>query len=82
MHTRSRSYRSLSLSTDFEHGTADAQRSSLLRPVRTRGHRGERVRDKDAASKRKGLWVGGSIPLGYRSVNKKPQVDARNHRIY
>ena len=35
---------------------------------------GERVRDKIAASKRKGLWVGGSIPLGYRSVNKKPEV--------
>ena len=35
---------------------------------------GERVRDKIAASKRKGLWVGGSIPLGYRSVNKKPQI--------
>ena len=35
---------------------------------------GERVRDKIAASKRKGLWVGGSIPLGYRSVNKKPEI--------
>src|SRR3984893_14070029 len=32
---------------------------------------GERVRDKIAASKRKGLWVGGPIPLGYRSVGKK-----------
>jgi site-specific DNA recombinase len=32
---------------------------------------GERVRDKIAASKRKGLWVGGPVPLGYRSVNKK-----------
>ena len=32
---------------------------------------GERVRDKIAASKRKGIWVGGSVPLGYRSVNKK-----------
>ena len=32
---------------------------------------GERVRDKIAASKRKGLWVGGPIPLGYASVNKK-----------
>src|SRR5437660_12636255 len=31
---------------------------------------GERVRDKIAASKRKGLWVGGSVPLGYKSVNK------------
>jgi len=32
---------------------------------------GERVRDKIAASKRKGIWVGGSIPLGYASINKK-----------
>jgi DNA invertase Pin-like site-specific DNA recombinase len=35
---------------------------------------GERVRDKIAASKRKGLWVGGPIPLGYRSVDKKLQI--------
>jgi hypothetical protein len=33
--------------------------------------RGERVRDKIAASKRKGLWVGGPVPLGYRSIAKK-----------
>jgi site-specific DNA recombinase len=26
----------------------------------------ERIRDKVAASKRKGLWVGGMVPLGYR----------------
>jgi DNA invertase Pin-like site-specific DNA recombinase len=32
---------------------------------------GERVRDKIAASKRKGIWVGGSVPLGYASINKK-----------
>jgi site-specific DNA recombinase len=32
---------------------------------------GERVRDKIAASKRRGLWVGGPIPLGYATVNKK-----------
>lgn len=25
----------------------------------------ERIRDKIAASKRKGLWVGGMVPLGY-----------------
>ncbi len=35
---------------------------------------GERVRDKIAASKRKGIWVGGPVPLGYRSVDKKIQV--------
>lgn len=34
----------------------------------------ERVRDKIAASKRKGIWVGGSIPLGYASVDKKLAV--------
>ena len=32
---------------------------------------GERVRDKIAASKRKGLWVGGPVPLGYAAVAKK-----------
>ena len=25
----------------------------------------ERIRDKISASKRKGLWVGGMVPLGY-----------------
>jgi site-specific DNA recombinase len=32
---------------------------------------GERVRDKIAASKRKGIWVGGPVPLGYATVDKK-----------
>ncbi|MGA0598435.1 recombinase family protein [Enterovirga sp. CN4-39] len=32
---------------------------------------GERIRDKIAASKRRGLWVGGNVPLGYRVENKK-----------
>jgi DNA invertase Pin-like site-specific DNA recombinase len=35
---------------------------------------GERVRDKIAASKRRGLWVGGPVPLGYRAVGKKLEV--------
>jgi site-specific DNA recombinase len=32
---------------------------------------GERVRDKIAASKRKGIWVGGPVPLGYAAVDKR-----------
>ena len=28
---------------------------------------GERIPDKIAASKRKGLWVGGQVPLGKRA---------------
>jgi site-specific DNA recombinase len=35
---------------------------------------GERVRDKIAASKRKGIWVGGPVPLGYCSVDKKLEI--------
>jgi len=31
----------------------------------------ERIRDKIAASKRKGLWVGGIIPLGYTVKDRK-----------
>jgi hypothetical protein len=31
----------------------------------------ERIRDKIAASKRKGLWVGGNLPLGYEMKEGK-----------
>ena len=34
----------------------------------------ERIRDKIAASKRKGLWVGGMVPLGYKVKNRKVVV--------
>ena len=32
---------------------------------------GERIRDKIAASKRKGLWMGGPVTLGYEVVDRK-----------
>jgi DNA invertase Pin-like site-specific DNA recombinase len=31
----------------------------------------ERIRDKIAASRRKGLWMGGSVPYGYKAIDKK-----------
>jgi site-specific DNA recombinase len=31
----------------------------------------ERIRDKVAASKRKGMWMGGNLPLGYEVENRK-----------
>jgi DNA invertase Pin-like site-specific DNA recombinase len=34
----------------------------------------ERIRDKIAASKRKGLWVGGPLPLGYDMKDGKITV--------
>jgi len=35
---------------------------------------GERVRDKIAASKRKGIWVGGPVSFGYRNIGKKLEI--------
>src|SRR6187551_2461632 len=35
----------------------------------------ERIRDKIAASKRKGLWVGGMAPLGYNTKDRKISVN-------
>jgi site-specific DNA recombinase len=32
---------------------------------------GERIRDKIAASKRKGMWMGGNLPLGYDVQNRQ-----------
>ncbi|MGH1397665.1 MAG: recombinase family protein [Alphaproteobacteria bacterium] len=32
---------------------------------------GERIRDKIAASKKKGMWMGGFPPLGYQRIDKK-----------
>jgi site-specific DNA recombinase len=36
----------------------------------------ERIRDKIGASKRKGLWVGGVVPLGYQAKHRKITVVA------
>jgi DNA invertase Pin-like site-specific DNA recombinase len=32
---------------------------------------GERIRDKIAASKKKGMWMGGFVPLGYEVINRE-----------
>ncbi len=36
---------------------------------------GERIRDKIAASKKKGIWVGGVVPMGYRVEDRKLLVE-------
>src|SRR3974377_1261492 len=42
----------------------------------------ERIRDKIAASKRKGLWVGGPLPLGYELKDgKHPVVGEEPERV-
>jgi site-specific DNA recombinase len=35
---------------------------------------GERIRDKIAASKRKGMWMGGTIPFGYQVNDRKLEI--------
>src|SRR5438552_8172148 len=36
---------------------------------------GERIRDKIAASKRKGIWMGGPVPMGYRVEQKRLVIE-------
>jgi DNA invertase Pin-like site-specific DNA recombinase len=36
----------------------------------------ERIRDKFAASRRKGMWMGGTIPLGYDVKNRKLVINS------
>jgi DNA invertase Pin-like site-specific DNA recombinase len=36
---------------------------------------GERIRDKVAASKKKGIWMGGMVPLGYDCVDRRLVVN-------
>ena len=47
---------------------------------------GERIRDKIAASKRRGIWMGGNVPLGYEVCDRQLIVDdaaaATVKRIY
>lgn len=42
---------------------------------------GERVRDKIAASKRKGMWVGGPVPFGYEVRDKKPIIVPEDAKV-
>src|SRR5438552_7517915 len=37
---------------------------------------GERIRDKFAASRRKGIWMGGNVPLGYEVIGRRLVVNA------
>ncbi|MGR3491662.1 MAG: recombinase family protein [Shimia sp.] len=41
----------------------------------------ERIRDKIAASKRKGMWMGGFVPLGYRSEGRTLVIHEEKAKI-
>ena len=40
----------------------------------------ERIRDKIAASKKRGLWMGGNVPLGYDAVDRRLVVNEAEAR--
>ena len=42
---------------------------------------GERIRDKIAASKRKGIWMGGNVPLGYDAINRELIVNREEAKL-
>jgi site-specific DNA recombinase len=42
---------------------------------------GERIRDKIAASKRKGMWMGGVVPMGYRVEDRQLIVEETDAKI-
>ena len=43
---------------------------------------GERIRDKVAASKKKGMWMGGIVPLGYNHKDRQLHVtDAEAEQV-
>ena len=42
---------------------------------------GERIRDKIAASKKKGMWMGGLVPLGYDLKGRKLVVNPKEAKV-
>ena len=64
---------------DDVYGPAHAEHSALVRPVRAGGDR--RAHGKFAASRRKGLWMGGIPPLGYDVVDRKLVVNEKEAEL-
>ena len=41
----------------------------------------ERIRDKFAASRKRGMWMGGPVPVGYRVENRKLVIEPREAEL-
>jgi DNA invertase Pin-like site-specific DNA recombinase len=57
-------------------------RSFFVRAELEREVIGERIRDKIAASKKKGMWMGGVPPFGYRAQDRKLVIDESGENPY
>ncbi|MFZ2469191.1 MAG: recombinase family protein, partial [Parvibaculum sedimenti] len=42
---------------------------------------GERIRDKIAASKKKGMWMGGTVPMGYEARDRKLLIKEKDAEV-
>ena len=42
---------------------------------------GERIRDKFASSLKKGMWMGGNLPLGYSCKDQKLLINEKEAKI-
>ena len=58
-----------------QHGTTDAAYACCPSHNSSREVTAERIRDKIAASKRKGLWMGGRVPLGYEKDERTLRIN-------
>ena len=63
-----------------QHGPADPERAPVSFAQFEREVTGERIRDKIAASKAKGMWMGGLPPLGYDPPTDLDHARARRQR--
>ena len=68
---------SLLLSSSIPRPPWDASNSDVLLSFAQfeREVTGERIRDKVAASKKKGMWMGGIVPLGYDHKDRQLHVN-------
>ena len=50
--------------------------------IRLSDEQWERIRDKFAASRKKGMWMGGFVPLGYDVKDRKLVVNEAEARTF
>ena len=71
-----------SFNTTTSHGPADAEHPAVLRPVRARGHRRAHPRQGRGHRRKRGMWMGGVVPLGYQVRDRKLVINEGKPRPF